>query len=280
MKTDALYLNLFEVSPTLALHLAGYDTARASEYTCHSEELKKTFRVDAVLTPPTPDLPLIVAEIQFQPSHEIYDRLVASYAIERLYKSSEYSDMRMVLFFASRLVDMGAGVWQSLVRDKVLQVVYLDEITEQLASSAFASTEERLCFDLVRLTVSPAAEEYDRGIAHDFGHHLSLVGDSERHAMFKQFFVNLYLSKYKHLTIEEIQAMIDTTEIFDDIGESRAVQEYAEIQVQKAVEQALIQGRLESALAMLAADIPLEQVANILHLPIAAIESARQSTTA
>jgi predicted transposase YdaD len=270
MKTDALYLNLFEVSPMLALHLAGYDIARADEYTCHSEELKKTFRVDAVLTPPTPDLPLIVAEIQFQPSHEIYDRLVASYAIERLHKASEYKDVRMVLFFATRRVDMGAGVWQSLVRDNILQVVYLEEITEQLASSSFGSTEERLCFDLVRLTVSRDVEEYDRGIVHDFAHHLSLVRDRERHTMFKQFFVNLFLSKYKYLTIEEIQAMIDSTEIFDDIGESRAVQEYA----QEYAQEQSAKTTIANAVALVRAGINLEQVASILHLSEAEIRSA------
>jgi DNA-binding transcriptional MerR regulator len=61
--------------------------------------------------------------------------------------------------------------------------------------------------------------------------------------------------------------MIDSTEIFDDIGKSLAVRQYAEEQVQKA--------RIESALAMLDAGIPLEQVANILHLPVEQIKAAR-----
>lgn len=84
MKTDVLYLNLFETAPTLALHLAGYDFERASENTCSSEELKKTFRVDAVLTPPSEDLPLVLAEVQFQRESGIYARLVSSCAIMQL----------------------------------------------------------------------------------------------------------------------------------------------------------------------------------------------------
>ena len=71
--------------------------------------------------------------------------------------------------------------------------------------------------------------------------------------------------------------MIDTREIFDDIGESRAVQEYAQEYAEKYAENIATKTRFESALAMLAAGIPLEQVASILHLPQAAIESARQA---
>lgn len=65
--------------------------------------------------------------------------------------------------------------------------------------------------------------------------------------------------------------MIASSEIFDGIGNNVSVKEYAEKEVQKAKAET----RLESALAMLAAGIPLEQVANILHLPVEQIEAAR-----
>jgi hypothetical protein len=64
--------------------------------------------------------------------------------------------------------------------------------------------------------------------------------------------------------------MIDTREIFDDIGESRAVQEYAEVQVQAST--------LKSAVAFIRAGIPLEQVATILGISVSDIRAAEASS--
>ena len=63
--------------------------------------------------------------------------------------------------------------------------------------------------------------------------------------------------------------MINMTEIFDDIHESLAVQQYGEEVAAKT--------RLENAISMLNAGILIEQVASILNLPIEAIEEARKN---
>jgi predicted transposase YdaD len=274
MKTDALYLNLFEVSPSLALHLAGYDIARASEYTCHSEELKKTFRVDAVLTPPPEsDLPLVLAEVQFQKESGIYARLVASCAI-MLVQSPEYREVRMVIFFANRSVDAGAGMWQPLVDAGTLQVVYLDEATELLLKEQSFSPLERASLLLARVTVSPYNRERDDAVALEFSRTLVPIEDKRSLQEFKNFFINLYLDKYNTLTYTEVHAMIASTEIFDDIGKSLAVRQYAEQYAQEVAAKT----RLESALAMVSAGIPVEQVATILGLSPTAIASALASS--
>jgi DNA-binding CsgD family transcriptional regulator len=76
--------------------------------------------------------------------------------------------------------------------------------------------------------------------------------------------------------------MIDSTEIFDGIGNNVSVREYAEQYAQEAVEQAVAEAskktRLESALAMVSAGIPVEQVATILGLSPTAIASALASS--
>ena len=270
MKTDALYLNLFETAPSLALHLAGYDVARASEYVCRSEELKKAFRVDAVLTPPEPSLPLILAEVQFQREAGIYARLVSSCAIMQL-QTPEYSDVRMVIFFANRSIDTGAGMWQPLVESGALQVVYLDEATAALLMEQNVSAVERALLLLARVTVSPYDRTKDDVVAVEFGQTIAPMRGERLMKELHDFFVNLYLEKYATITYSEILSMIASSEIFDGIGNNVSVKEYAEKEVQKAKAET----RLESALAMLAAGIPLEQVANILHLPVEQIEAAR-----
>ena len=280
MKTDALYLSLFETTPSLALRLAGYDIAEAAAYTCSSEELKKTFRVDVVFTPPRVDLPLILAEVQFQKEVGIYDRLVASAAIERL-QFPLYADVRMVLFFANRLLDTGAGIWQPLVDAGTLHVVYLDEAT-LLPLERALSLEEQACLLLMRVTVSPADRAADNRVAAEFGRVVAplrseALGSEQMVRVLKDFFINLYLSKYKSITIEEIASMIDSIAIFDDIGESRAVQEYAEERVQKATRTATHVATLSNAVSFIRAGVGIEQVASILGLSVSEIESAAGS---
>jgi DNA-binding CsgD family transcriptional regulator len=68
--------------------------------------------------------------------------------------------------------------------------------------------------------------------------------------------------------------MIASTEIFDDIGKSLAVRQYAEQYAQEVAAKT----RLESALAMVSAGIPVEQVATILGLSPTAIASALASS--
>ena len=276
MKTDALYLNLFETTPSLALRLAGYGSERGSEYTCSSGELKRSFRVDVVLTPPPEsDLPLVLAEVQFQRDTDIYHRIVASCAIACIQQTTEEREVRMVIFFKNRNVDTGAGRWQSLVNADELQVVYLDEITIGAPESRL-SVEEQASLLLIRLTVSPEDQGSDAALAQEFGRVVSPLKGQRLYEQFRDFFVNLFVSKYENLSLTEILAMIDSTEIFDDIGKSRAVREYAETQVQKA--QAAT--RMESALAMLAAGIPIEQVATILGISASDITAAVSAESA
>jgi predicted transposase/invertase (TIGR01784 family) len=270
MKTDALYLNLFETAPTLALHLAGYNFERANEYTCSSEELKKTFRVDAVLTPPSEDLPLVLAEVQFQREAGIYARLVSSCAIMQL-QSPSYGDVRMVIFFANRSIDTGAGMWQPLVESGALQVVYLDEATSTLLTDQTLSALERALLLLARVTVSPSNRTQDDVVAVEFGQALVPIRSERQWKELHDFFVNLYLEKYATITYTEILTMIASSEIFDGIGNNVSVREYAEKYAETVAEKT----RLESALAMVDAGIPLEQVASILHLPVEQIKAAR-----
>jgi hypothetical protein len=79
----------------------------------------------------------------------------------------------------------------------------------------------------------------------------------------------LYLSKYIHFTIEELEAMLHLEEIFDDLHENVSVKRYGDERAHQA--------KLESALAMLDAGILIEQVASILNLSVEAIEEARKN---
>ena len=246
--------------------------------------VKETFRVDVVLTPPPEsDLPLVLAEVQFQREPGIYARLIASCAIMQL-QAPEYTDVRMVIFFKNRGVNIGAGVWQPMVESGALQVVYVDEASNGIDAAVWytLNVEEQASLLLIRLTVSPNDRFADDALAEEFGRVLVPLKNQRLYDQFRDYFVNLYLDKYNNLSLAELLTMIDSTEIFDDIGKSRAVREYAQEYAQGYAEEyaaAQVQkARLESALAMLNAGIPLGQVSNILGIPESDIESARQAT--
>lgn len=114
----------------------------------------------------------------------------------------------------------------------LLHVVYLDEATSGTMPKAL-TPEEQASLMLVRITVSPQNRQTDDVLAQAFGRALIPLKGQSLYEQFRDFFVNLYVNKYNHLSFEEVSAMISSTEIFDDIGKSLAVRQYAEEQVQK-----------------------------------------------
>jgi predicted transposase/invertase (TIGR01784 family) len=275
MKTDILFYKLLELEPALLLHLAHIEPPKGVQYQFQAIELKDTAkRTDAVLLPDTTEAPLIVAEVQFWRDATIYDRLVGESARLRL-QMTDYPLLQMVVVFPAREIDPGASVWSPLVHAGVIRVVYLNEVLEEQTGDEEhdRSPEERTALLLLNLTVSPDDEAADRRRLPDFVQNVVATKNIALQKVFRDLFVSLYTSKYKHLTIDEVRAMINTAEIFDDIGESRAVQQYGE----EIAAKTKLETKIESALAMLDAGILIEQVASILNLSVEAIEEARKN---
>jgi DNA-directed RNA polymerase specialized sigma24 family protein len=78
----------------------------------------------------------------------------------------------------------------------------------------------------------------------------------------------LYVSKYKNLSIDEVRAMIDTREIFDDIGESLAVQQYGQEVAEKV--------QRENATRLFRLGLSAEQIAEALDLPLETVTALQQ----
>jgi hypothetical protein len=143
----------------------------------------------------------------------------------------------------------------------------LDEVNA--ADERFNTPQEQAALLLMHLTVTSENRASDDALIPKIGSVIAQTKSEALQTMFRDLFVSLYTSKYKHLTIQEVRAMINTAEIFDDIHESLAVQQYGEEVAAKT--------RLENAISMLNAGILIEQVASILNLPIEAIEEARKN---
>ncbi|MCU0423993.1 MAG: Rpn family recombination-promoting nuclease/putative transposase [Candidatus Kapabacteria bacterium] len=273
MKTDTLFYKLLEAQPALLLHMAHLDSLVDVPYHFQSVELKeKAQRADGILLPDTeagagaiPDAPVIVCEVQFWADKLIYTRLVSETSL-LLLQMPELTRFQMVLLLRSRSIDTGAGQWKSLCDDGVIHVVYLDEATEK--EELFTTPEEQAAMLLMRMTVTPEHRPSDDEIISKLSARISQTKSLVLQKMFKDLFVSLYVSKYKTLTIQEVRAMIDTREIFDDIHESLAVQEYG----QEQREEGKLEGKLEGVPKLLRLGLSVAQVADALDLPLDVVE--------
>ena len=271
MHTDILFYKLFETQPHLVMHLAGLEQLRDVPYRLQSVELKeKAQRTDAVLFPEPgapADAPIIVCEVQFWQDARIYNRLVSETALLSFQHPAEQR-FQMVLILPNRAADTDAGVWQLLKDGGAIEVVYVEEALASITSEQ--SAEERTAMLLMQLTVTPVNRAADDALLPTIRQTIAATRNEGLQRLFRDLFVSLYASKYKNISLEEIRAMIDTREIFDDIGESLAVQQYAQQYAQKAK----MEGKLESAIAMVGLGISVEQTASALGLSVSAVEEA------
>ncbi len=273
MKTDIFFHNLFEEQPELALRLAGLPTSGQTHYHFTSIELKeKAHRIDGVLVPDDPALPVVIIEVQFHRDEQMYDRIVSETALYKLQTPSVHT-VQMLLFLRSREIDTDAGVWQDLIAGGTLRVIYLDEQTAAMN----ADTEVEAALLLMRLTVTPSNITLDNAIAQQLRTVIEEMTDTKQQRLFQDLFVSLYLSKYKQLTLEEIRAMMDTRKIFDDIHESVAVQQYAQQYGNQQRNEGKLEGKLEGVANLLRLGLTVEQIAAALTIPHEKVEEIRGS---
>jgi predicted transposase YdaD len=131
MKTDKLIYSIFQESPETALALLGYDEALSQHYAFQSIEVKETsYRIDGALLPDSPDLPVIILEVQFQADDFIYERLLSETLIFRA-QNRQFPKTQMVVMFASRNLDKGAGMFEPLVTSGAIRPIYLNEVLNE-----------------------------------------------------------------------------------------------------------------------------------------------------
>lgn len=280
MKTDILFYKLLEIEPALLLHLAHIEPPEGVQYQFQAIEVKDMAkRTDAVLLPNITAAPLIVAEVQYRRDETIYHRIINE-TTRLLLQMPEYKQVQMVVLFPYRTTDPGSGVWTGLVESGVLRVVIMEEEVEAQVAAAPTPVraEEQAALRLIGLTVSENNEAADRKKLPHIVRTIAASADASTRKVLLQLLTNLYLSKYKHITIEELEAMLHLEEIFDDLHENVSVKRYGEEIATKTRLETQLQTKLESALAMLNAGILIEQVASILNLSVEAIEEARKKS--
>jgi predicted transposase YdaD len=247
MKTDKLIYSIFQESPETALALLGYDEALFQHYAFQSIEVKEiSYRIDGVLLPDSTDLPVIILEVQFQTDEFIYERILSETLIFRA-KNRQFPQTQMVVMFASRNLDKGAGMFSPLVTSGAIRPIYLNE--------ALNEETRNLGQMLIQLTVKKSSLAADLEVAKSFK---QILEQPEIPYTRKRFFLNLlinvFLEKHEPLTYQELEAMIEMEEIFD-FSNNRLVHDIARHKIAPAIAKEMAEDMAKDLAKDLAKDI-------------------------
>ena len=233
MKTDKLIYSIFQESPETALALLGYDESLSQHYAFQSIEVKETsYRIDGALLPDSPDLPVIILEVQFQADDFIYERLLSETLIFRA-QNRQFPQTQMVVMFSSRNLDKGAGMFEPLVTSGAIRPIYLNEVLNE--------ETRNLGQMLLQLMVKKSSLADDLIIAKSFKQILDQPGfPYTRKRFFLNLLINVFLEKHEPLTYKELEAMIEMEEIFD-FSNNRLVHDIARHKIAPAIAKEMAQ---------------------------------------
>jgi len=129
MKNDALFYEFFSSDPALVFALLGEPSV--SGYCFDAVEMKEAaFRMDGLLLPPAnrPDLPIIVAEVQFQEEETLYSGAFCE-VLQYVHRHPEVQQWRLLFVFGSRgLEPERTKPFEPLLNSSWVRQIYLDEL--------------------------------------------------------------------------------------------------------------------------------------------------------
>ena len=151
MQTDALFYRLFKDHPETYFELFGQDPAEARNYRFESLELKQVnLRIDGVLIPNAPELPVQFLEVQFYRNPKIYVNLLVKVFLY-LERNHPEHPWRATVLFGSRAFEPGPlASYRGLLDLGHLVPIYLDELAQRPG--------EPIGISIMRLVVDAAAD--------------------------------------------------------------------------------------------------------------------------
>jgi predicted transposase YdaD len=253
MHTDSPFYQLFLLLRESIFYLIDLDPALAQFYDFASVEVKELKRrIDGVYQPQRVEDPFIFVEVQFQPDPTLYQRLVTEGFVYLGQQNPDNEKWLMVAIWPSRSLDPGIPGYYSVIRERIIQV-YLDELP---------------------LDVQPLGLVLMRMMATDRDPEIQALGQRavqqarESQNVETLRLVQMLLSyRYPSLGTEELARMFTFSK-----EEMKKLKVY-----QEAYQEAQEETRLNDAIRLVNAGIPLSQVAQILELDPSLIQQAQGS---
>jgi predicted transposase/invertase (TIGR01784 family) len=277
MNTDALFYRLFATSPEtlfLALGMSPQEAeATAAQYQFLAVEFKETaHRADGVFQPKEPGLPLYFIEAQFYPLPKVYADILAK-AYTYLKQNDPRQSFRAVVLFGRRSFEPEVLTpYQPLLDADYLRRIFVSELPEQPAAPLGLSI-----LRLIGRPPEPATQEAKELVKRA----KSEIGDASLQHELVDLIETVVICKLPQFTREEIQAMLEVS----DIRETKVYQEALEEGLEKGMEKGLEKGRdegiaqerarlLEAIPGLAQRGLSASDIAESLKLDLAVVQKA------
>jgi predicted transposase/invertase (TIGR01784 family) len=231
VKTDSLFFRLFQNWPQLALTMLQLPYP-AESYQFISEEIKQTgFRIDGVFKPLDRDrqLPIIFAEVQFQPDQNFYGRFYSEINLY-LYQQKPDRDWLAFVLYPTRTTEKPPGrEFAHFLSSPQLKRIYLEDY-QHVDDAEFV---------ILKLIACPTDETLP------FVQTLT-VGPDKLSKDMLEFIETVLVYKLPNLSREEIRIMLALQDV--QLKQTRFYQEIAEEVMQQGIQQGKREGIQEGAL--------------------------------
>ena len=264
MKTDSIFYRIFQELPEIFFELIGNTVETASNYQFSSVEIKQTaFRIDGVFLPTQGDVnPIYFVEVQFQPDTDFYSRFFAEIFLY-LRQNKPQNDWGGVVIYPSQSVDTGdiRHYREFFVSGRVRRV-YLNELCE--------IPEQSIGIGTLKLLILPEARAVEQ--ARVLIDRVRQIADEFVKEEYLQLIETIIFYKLPSMSREEIAAMFG----FSDLKQTRVYQEALEEGRQEGKREGQLEAKLEAVPRLLAMELTLEQVAEVLGLEVEQVRQVAQ----
>ncbi len=211
-ETDAFFYRLFNQLPQTFFDLVGVPKKRAAKYRFDSVELKKAFRIDGMFVPRGSNLPIYIAEVQFQRRKDFYANLFAK-VFSYLGENNPRQEWIAAAIFPTRKQEpRDIRPYEDLIHSKRVMRIYLDEIVKGESQPAGFDILQ-LLFATMREAQEIAPRVIDKAQVE--------MPNSEQQSNVVELLEEMLLSRFPQMTREEMRMKFQ----LHDIRKSKVWQE-------------------------------------------------------
>jgi len=265
MKRDSLFFRYFKELPGSFFHLVGRPESDAARYDLKAIEFKETpVRLDGVFLPHQPDAdPAYIWEVQHYRSDGVYANIMSKVG-RFLEHGNPKQDWIAVAIYPTRALEQeNLHPYRCLINSDQLIRIYQDELPP-----AQPDQIELGVLELIGAKPEVALEKAKAMVPR--------VQASKKPPQFRrlviQFIETAILCQFPHWSRQEIEKMLQVT----DVTQTRVYQEALEEGREEGMEKGMEKGREEVALNLLKIERPIKEIAAVTGLTLAQIRRLKK----
>ena len=259
MTTDPIFYWMFEKLPSIFFQLVGRDEADAERYKFAAIEYKKAaVRTDGVFVPEHPEIdPAYIVEVQFYPSDEVYANLWTKIGLFLEHGHVHQDWIAVVIYPTRKLEQKNLKPYRCLLESDQLIRIYLDELPP--------AQPDQFALGILELIAAEQAEAVAKAKAIiPRVRKAKLPKKFERNLL--EFILTVMLYKLPKMSREEVEAMLEVTDIRQTRVFQEALEEGREEGLEKGREEGREEGRNALVCKLLKKDRSIAEVAEMTDL--------------